>query len=119
MLEGRRILIAEDETFIAYDIALAIEEAGGQVIGPVASVAEALELLEQNEVSGAILDVNLADRDVSPVANLLIKRGVPIVFHTGVGIPTELKVRNLNLVVCIKPTSPEHLIQQLRRQIAP
>ena len=119
MLEGRRILIAEDETFIAYDIALAIEEAGGLVIGPVASVAEALELLEQNEVSGAILDVNLADRDVSPVANLLIKRRVPMVFHTGVGIPAELNAKNLGLVVCIKPTSPAHLVQQLRRQIFP
>ncbi len=78
---------------------------------------EALELLEQNEVTGAILDVNLADRDVTPIALLLIERQVPMVFHTGVGIPRDLSGQNPNLVVCIKPTSPDRLIQQLRRQM--
>ena len=32
MLRGHRILVAEDETFIALDIAVAIEDAHGQVI---------------------------------------------------------------------------------------
>ena len=117
MLKGHRILVAEDEAFIALDIALAIEEAHGLVVGPVAKVAEALALLEQNEVTGAILDVNLADRDVTPIALLLIKRQVPMVFHTGVGIPRDLAVQNPNLVVCIKPTSPDRLIRHLRRQM--
>lgn len=102
---------------IAFDIALAIEEARGRVVGPVSSVAEALELLARNEVSGAILDVNLADRNVTPVALLLIERQVPMVFHTGVGIPPELAAGNPDLVVCIKPTSPDRLVRHLRRQM--
>lgn len=117
MLTGQRILIAEDETFIALDMASGIEEAGGQVVGPAASVSEALALLAVNEVTGAILDVNLADRDVTPVALMLIARNVPIVFHTGVGIPPELTLGHPDLVVCIKPTSLDRLIAHLKRQM--
>ena len=59
MLHNHRILVAEDETLIALDIAYSVEEAGGTVIGPTARVSEALELLEKHEVTGAILDFNL------------------------------------------------------------
>ena len=117
MLKGQRILIAEDEPFIAMDLASGVEEARGHVVGPAASVSEALALLAVNEVSGAILDVNLADRDVTPVALMLIEKKVPIVFHTGVGIPPELAMGHPNLVVCIKPTSLEGLIAHLKRQL--
>lgn len=117
MLQNTRILVAEDETFIALDIALAIEDAGGTVIGPTAHVFEALKLLEEHDVSGAILDVNLADRNVTPIALLLIRRLVPMVFHTGVGLPSELAAIHPDLVVCTKPTSPDRLIRHLHRQM--
>ena len=61
MLKRALILVAEDEPFIALDVALAIEDAGGMVAGPAASVKEALALIESLPVVGAILDVNLAD----------------------------------------------------------
>ncbi len=117
LLKGKNILVVEDETFVAFDIALAIEDTGGTVIGPAASVEEALQLLSKIEVSGAILDVNLTDRDVTPVALLLIEQNVPLIFHTGVGVPAELAAIHPNLVICIKPTSPERLIEQLRKQM--
>jgi hypothetical protein len=62
--------------FIAFDIATTIEDAGGMVVGPVATVKEALALLEIHPVAAVILDVNLGDRDISPVAELLLARGV-------------------------------------------
>ena len=37
-LSERRVLIVEDEPFIAFDIADAIEGAGGVVVGPAATV---------------------------------------------------------------------------------
>ncbi len=118
MLQNHRILVAEDETFVALDIAYSIEEAGGTVIGPATRVSEALELLEKHEVTGAILDFNLADRDVTPVALLLIKRLVPLIFHTGVGLPAQMLSDFPNLTVCIKPTSAEHLIKHLHLQLS-
>ena len=107
------IFVAEDEPFIALDLATTIEDAGGRVVGPAATVKEALELLEIHPVAAAILDVNLRDRDISPVAELLIARGVPVIFHTGLGLPDELSAKFPDLIVHLKPLIPEQLIRQL------
>lgn len=107
------VFVAEDEPFIAFDLATTIEDAGGVVVGPAATVKEALALLESHLVDAAILDVNLRDRDVSPVAELLIARGVPVIFHTGGGVPDELRARFPNLIVQTKPLVPEQLVRQL------
>ena len=107
------VFVAEDEPFIAFDLATTIEDAGGVVVGPAATVTEALALLEIHPVAAAILDVNLSDRDISPVAELLLARGVPVIFHTGVGLPDELTARFPNLIVHLKPLVPEQLIRQL------
>jgi predicted TIM-barrel fold metal-dependent hydrolase len=64
-------------------------------------------------VDAAILDVNLSDRDICPVAELLIARGVPVIFHTGLGLPDELSKKFPNLIVHLKPLVPEQLIRQL------
>ncbi|TGX54978.1 response regulator [Sphingomonas gei] len=113
MLKQQAIFIAEDEPFIALDLALAIEDADGQVIGPAASVEEALELLGAGHVDGAILDVNLVDRDITPVVVILAERGVPIILQSGVGLPAELSARFPHLTVHLKPCSPKQLIDEL------
>jgi hypothetical protein len=61
LLDRAAILIAEDKPFIALDLAFAIEDAGGEVIGPAASVKDALLLLQHRVVTRAILDVNLTE----------------------------------------------------------
>ena len=45
-LAGLKVLIVEDEPFIALDLAFAVEEAGGIPLGPAPSVAQALKLIE-------------------------------------------------------------------------
>jgi CheY-like chemotaxis protein len=84
-LAGRRILIVEDEYLIAMDLALGLEEFGAEVVGPAGSVAEALELVESDgdKLDGAVLDVNLRDERVYPVADALAARGVRFVFASG------------------------------------
>jgi CheY-like chemotaxis protein len=119
-LPGRAVVfIAEDEPFIAFDLAATVEDAGGVVVGPAATVKEALALLQTHHVDAAILDVNLSDRDICPVAELLIARGVPVIFHTGLGIPEELSSKFSNLIVHLKPLVPEQLIRQLAALIEP
>ena len=49
MLHAVRVLIADDEPFIAYDLATAVEDAHGEVIGPCGSLREAFTLLESLE----------------------------------------------------------------------
>ena len=55
LLSENRILVVEDELLIALDLTSAIEEAEGIVIGPVRSAADALSVLGEGAVDGAIL----------------------------------------------------------------
>src|SRR3954452_25195679 len=83
-LNGRNLLIVEDEYMIAADLARALEDRGANVIGPAASVEDALELLDaEHQIDGAILDINLRGQRVYPVAEALRARGVPFVFASG------------------------------------
>lgn len=78
-----RVLIVEDEYFLASDLERALTSAGVKVLGPVPTCQEALDLLQTHEIEIAILDINLAGGDVFPVARALQARAVPIVFATG------------------------------------
>ena len=106
----RSILVAEDEPIIALDLVWAIGDAGHLAIGPSATVADALALLDREPVCAAILDVNLLDGDITPVVEYLVARGVPLVLHTGVGVPPELAARMPDLIVRLKPTSAADLV---------
>lgn len=113
VLNRALILVAEDEAIIALDVAMAIRDAGGEVAGPAASVKQALAIIDTMPVAGAILDVNLSDGDISPVAEILLAAGIPIIIQTGVGLPADLIARFPDLAVQIKPCSSENLVAQL------
>lgn len=118
MLNHALILVVEDEPFIALDVALAIEDAGGKVAGPAASVKEALALIDTMPIVAAILDVNLVDGDISPVAERLITAGIPVILQTGIGLPPKLVARFPDLPVNIKPCVAATLVVQLEALIA-
>jgi DNA-binding NtrC family response regulator len=118
VLNHASVLVAENEPFIALDLAYAIEDAGGETVGPVATVREALALLEKRRVAAAILDVNLADRDISPLAEILLGLGIPIIIQTGVGLPAELAARFPDLVVHIKPCLAADLVREIAALIS-
>jgi two-component SAPR family response regulator len=82
-LLGKRILIMEDEFFLALCVGQVLEEQGCAVIGPATSVQEGLDLVEKAKVDGAILDINLNGEMVYPVAKELMDRNIPFVFTTG------------------------------------
>jgi CheY-like chemotaxis protein len=80
----RRILVVEDDYVIAAELAESLTEFGASVVGPAASVAEALALIVREvPLDAAVLDVNLGSENVFPVADALEQRGVPYVFATG------------------------------------
>jgi DNA-binding response OmpR family regulator len=113
LLNQVSVLIVEDEPFIALDLATAVEDARGKVIGPAGSVREALALIELHLVQAAVLDVNLSDGDVTPVAELLIEGGVPVIFYSGLALPVALRERYPSASAYKKPTLPEQLLTEL------
>ena len=83
-LQDRIILLVEDEYMLADDVRQELEGSGATVLGPVPDVAGAMELLAANEeIDGAVLDVNLGGSPSFPIADALIGRDIPFVFSTG------------------------------------
>jgi CheY-like chemotaxis protein len=82
-LKGRRVLVVEDEATTALMIEDAFRDAGCIVVGPVASVHDALALVESEAIDCAILDIELIDGHSGPVAEALIRRGLRFVVTTG------------------------------------
>jgi len=115
MLSGERILVAEDECLIAWDLADTFETAGANVIGPASTVSEALKLVMSQQVDRACLDFNLADGEVTPVLELLASKGVPMVVYTGRGLPTELTSQHPGLTVLLKPLPAKRLVMELAK----
>jgi len=82
---GRRLLIVEDELLIALELQSIVEQLGGTVVGPAGSVEGALQLLSDATPDAALLDVNLRDGRVTPVAQACWDRSVPFALVTGYG----------------------------------
>ncbi len=80
-----RILIVEDEPFIALSLADTLFDLGFNIAGCFSDVASALEFIGREQIDGALLDVNLGSQKIDPVADLLAKRACPFIFTTGYG----------------------------------
>jgi CheY-like chemotaxis protein len=83
LLDGLRILVAEDNVLAAMEVEQVLKDCGCEPVGPVATVEQALRLAREERLDGAVLDVNLRDRAVFPVAEELVRRGVRMIFATG------------------------------------
>lgn len=112
-LADRRVLVAEDEYFIARDIARALHALGAEVVGPVASRDEVEGILATGEhLDAAILDINLNGEMVFSVMEALTVRGIPVVFATGYD-QTTVPVQYRDVPLWQKPFDPQALVQAL------
>ena len=109
-----RILVVEDEPFNAFDLMMAVEEAGVQAVGPAATVAEAHAFIGTHASDGAILDVNIPDRAVGPVLNALSRRaGMACLPKSARSIPTYRSYRSLRNQRSCCAASPPALRRRL------
>jgi CheY-like chemotaxis protein len=111
---AHRILVVEDEALIAYDLETALRQSGCEVVGPVATVAAAERALGGALPDAAVLDIELGDGKVFPIADALADRGVPFVFLTGYE-PETLPERHARRPIVIKPCRAEVLLRLLTR----
>lgn len=117
-LAGRRIMVVEDEYFLADELSRALEAAAAAVLGPVATVATALDLLAQEAApDAAVLDVNLGGEMAFPVADAFMARGVPFVFTTGYD-QEALPVRYAAARRLEKPIATAGTMRELARLLA-
>jgi FOG: CheY-like receiver len=114
VLTGRRILLVEDEYFIAEDMLRRLEEAGAQVVGPCATVPLALELLEREvgEIHLALVDVNVAGQTSYALVDRLLELAIPVALATGYDSPA-VAAEYRDLPTFQKPVSGPHLTRTL------
>lgn len=119
VLKDRRILVIEDEYFIAMDLTIALQSAQATVLGPVGRIEVGLDLVAcESEISAAILDVNIGGETVYPVADALLERSVPFLFATAER-PDTIPRRFAGVTVCRKPANPMEVIQRVAELLPP
>lgn len=112
VLASRRILVVEDEPLVAMLEEDLLLEAGAEIVGPATSVAQALTLIGDGDLDGAVLDVNLGEETAFPVAERLTELGVPFVFVTGYGRQGLIE-RHAHRPVIRKPFKPQEFAKDV------
>lgn len=113
-MERARVLVVEDEPMMAETLCDLMEDAGCKPVGPAATVADALSLIERGGIDVAMLDIRLKRETSFPVARALRQRGIPWLFLTSYqqhDLPDDLA----DAVLVEKPFSPPVLVEIVRR----
>jgi DNA-binding response OmpR family regulator len=118
-LQGARVMIVEDESILAIDLADRLTREGCNVIGPASREARALELIARDSPDAVVLDLNLDGKLPIDLAKTLIARQIPFVIVTGYGkrqldVPAFLNAPRLQ-----KPVNMPELVQALSGLIRP
>lgn len=108
---SRRILIAEDEMIVAYDLCETVEEAGFQVEGPHSGISSAMLAFQKEKPHVAILDVELTDGNVFSFARTLKAENIPVIFHSGSLSKQEIENKFPEAIVRIKPCPPTSMLE--------
>lgn len=108
-----RILILEDDPFIALDLAQIVETMGHEIVEVCNCIAAARRQVD-NRVDFALLDIDVRDGKSFAVATALEERGIPFAFVSG-SCPEDLPVglRGANFIP--KPFSEAAILEMLPR----
>ena len=100
-LRGLRVLVVEDELLIAMELQDLLRKLDAHALDLAPTGPRALDALAQRRPDVAVLDVNLHDERVTPVAEALQEQGVPFVLVTGYG-SERLYDEALQMVPCLR-----------------
>jgi DNA-binding response OmpR family regulator len=93
-LSGKRILLVEDEYYIADDLRRTLNAVGAEVVGPYATLDTAGEAIDRDEFDCAVIDLNLHGESAVPIADRLVASGKSFAIATGYGskaVPDRFK----------------------------
>lgn len=109
------VLVVEDELFIGIELEMALSSEGFRVIGPAATVEDALDLIAVDRPHAAVLDFNLGRDKVTPVALQLRSLGVPFVLASATAAEELARYEVLAMVTNVgKPTDAKRLVKAIR-----
>ena len=117
-VNGKRVLIVEDEFLVALSLQDHLASLGCLVIGPVTTLAAAIQVAESETVDVAILDVNLRGEMVFAAADILVERGVPIIFCSGHLANAQFPERHSDHMRVPKPYTAGMIVAALKDVLA-
>jgi len=112
-----RILIVEDEVFIALMIEEMVREIGYEVSGTVHNIAMARQEFAKKNFDAVLLDISVGGRRDPETADFLLKAGVPFAFVTGYDYLVE--PRHEKIPVLQKPFVPVQILSLLEKLVGP
>lgn len=116
-LSGQRVLVLEDDYYVADDIREALETVGAVILGPAATVDGGMQMLTDREPPDlAVLDVNLRGTKVYGIAEILAGIGIPFLFATGYD-RRDLPTRFDEIPTLTKPYAVMSLVEMLEELI--
>ena len=111
-LDGRSILVVEDEPVIALDIADAFECAGARVVIS-RSLSRALALVDADGWSAAVLDPEFGNPGSSRLCEQLKQRDIPYVLYSVGGAERGACRDGVHVSMSAGPTHLVQTVQQL------
>ncbi|WP_371395335.1 response regulator [Fretibacter rubidus] len=109
-----KILIVEDDPFIAMDLEDTFLSEGYEVLGPIATVDAGLSLLKEEKPDVAMLDYNLGRETSIPIARALNDNSIPFFFLSGQIKRVIIDNDVAGIKVIPKPFIPEKLVQEVQ-----
>ncbi len=82
-MNAPKLLVVEDDFLLAFEMETILADAGYEVVGPAATVAKALNLIDVNQLDAALVDCNLNGESATAVAITLAAKGIPFAVVTG------------------------------------
>ena len=111
------ILVVEDESIAAIDIASIISMAGGRVIGPFQSVSQGFGFRRFKHIDAALLDMKLNGEFVFTLADALAERGIPIIYLSAHSLDSAPPQHRQHRFIR-KPYHTQEVIRALREAIS-
>ena len=85
MKSASKILLVEDESLVLMLLEDMLVEMGHSIVGAASELDEAIELAKNAAYDVAIIDINLKGQRTFPVAEIVLERGLKLIFSTGYG----------------------------------
>lgn len=111
-LNGKRIVVVEDDFLLATDICRDLRDLGATVLGPAPTPFYAMHLIGGKKVDAAVLDVRLHGTTVFEIADVLQEQGIPILFATAYD-QNSLPVRFRGAPLLEKPLNRQKLMAEI------
>jgi DNA-binding NarL/FixJ family response regulator len=109
-LDGLRVLLVEDDFLILSGLESLLVDAGAEIVGKCRDVLDAIPLAETAMLSAAILDIRVGRDSAVPIARVLARRGIPVIFYTGQMDGEAVRTEWPQFPIISKPAPPGAIV---------